>query len=259
MTDSAYKMRVRLATILCVILISSFVFGVALGKDEPARTKDAPLTNAHVIAMVKASLDESIIIAKIRSSPKNFDLSPEGLIELKQAGVSNKIMEAMMGGAPPSTEASPGQVPARGDFFLLKEGKLTEIPEHPGVQDVGIRSGKYVLKEKQASFRIPYSSGSLQFVSKIKIDPAGMQGGDLFKLGLLKKNSRYLAMKIILTSPGAGETFPEFKTQYDVSTNPDGTITITTKGPLQPGEYAFAIGAVMQASVRFFDFGIDPQ
>ena len=66
-------------------------------------------------------------------------------------------------------------------------------------------------------------------------------------------------MKIILTSPGAGETFPEFKTQYDVSTNPDGTITITTKGPLQPGEYAFAIGAVMEASVRFFGFGIDPQ
>lgn len=49
----------------------------------------APLNNADVIRMLQA------ILGSIRSSPVKFDLSPTGLAALRQAGVSEPILNAM--------------------------------------------------------------------------------------------------------------------------------------------------------------------
>jgi hypothetical protein len=244
----------RFSAIAVVTILAVFVFG-ALGICSAV----APLANDDVIKMVEAHLDESIIIAAINSSEKMFDLSPNGLIALQKAGVSPNVLKAMMG-VVAFPEVGAGQVPAKGDFFWVNEaGQLITIPKHPGIQDVGLLSGKYVIKGKQSSFRITFSEAPMKFISKIPIDSAGVQGGDLFKLGLLKKGNRYLAMKMVLTSPGAGAFLPEFKTAYEVTDNPDGTIAIVTKGPLPAGEYAFARGSVTDAGVAFYDFGIDPK
>jgi hypothetical protein len=53
------------------------------------------LTNADIIKMVKAQLSTNIIIATIDSANVNFDLSPTGLIGLKEGGVEDRIIEAM--------------------------------------------------------------------------------------------------------------------------------------------------------------------
>lgn len=53
------------------------------------------LTNADVIRMVDAKLPESVIIAKIRSSTCKFDMSTDALIKLKQAGVSDAVLQAI--------------------------------------------------------------------------------------------------------------------------------------------------------------------
>src|SRR5689334_19249127 len=53
------------------------------------------ITNDDVIKMVKAQLSPSIIITTIDSANFNFDLSPAGLISLKDAGVDDRIIEAM--------------------------------------------------------------------------------------------------------------------------------------------------------------------
>lgn len=53
------------------------------------------LTNAEVIRMVAAKLPESLIITKIRSSTCKFDTSTDALIRLKQAGVSDSVLQAM--------------------------------------------------------------------------------------------------------------------------------------------------------------------
>lgn len=46
--------------------------------------------------IVEAKLGEAFIIAKIKSSTCKFDTSTDALIELKQAGVSNDIIKAMV-------------------------------------------------------------------------------------------------------------------------------------------------------------------
>ena len=55
----------------------------------------ATLTNADIIKMVKAQLSPAVITATIDSSNLNFDLSPDGLIALKQAAVPDALIQMM--------------------------------------------------------------------------------------------------------------------------------------------------------------------
>ena len=54
------------------------------------------LKNQDVIKMVKAGLDDALIIAKIGSSKCQFDTSTDALIQLKQSGVSAAVLKAIV-------------------------------------------------------------------------------------------------------------------------------------------------------------------
>jgi hypothetical protein len=56
----------------------------------------SPLTNADVIKMVKSGLAETTIVAAIAANDTQFDLSSTGLQSLNQAGVSSKVIRAML-------------------------------------------------------------------------------------------------------------------------------------------------------------------
>jgi hypothetical protein len=53
------------------------------------------LTNDDVIKMVRAQLATGIIVTTIDSSSAKFDVSPAGLIALKDAGVPDSLVQAM--------------------------------------------------------------------------------------------------------------------------------------------------------------------
>jgi hypothetical protein len=72
---------------------------------------DKPLTNQDVISMVKSVLPDSVILGSIKTSATDFDISATGLIALKKAGVSTKIMEAMLD-AVDKKNAPPAPAPA---------------------------------------------------------------------------------------------------------------------------------------------------
>jgi hypothetical protein len=55
-----------------------------------------PLSNADVVAMLKAGLPENTIILSIQQSPGKFDIAPQSLILLKKQGVNAKIIDAML-------------------------------------------------------------------------------------------------------------------------------------------------------------------
>lgn len=54
------------------------------------------LTNQAVIAMKNAELSEELITAKVETEQAAFDLSTNGIIELKKAGFSDEIIQVMM-------------------------------------------------------------------------------------------------------------------------------------------------------------------
>jgi hypothetical protein len=63
---------------------------------KPAANAAPALTNAQVIKMAKAGVDEENIIATIHDATSvQFDLSPDGLVDLASNGVKGKIVAAM--------------------------------------------------------------------------------------------------------------------------------------------------------------------
>src|SRR5262245_108533 len=77
---------VLLSTLLVLLPWSSVAFAQA-----PAQA----LTNEDIVRMVRAQLSPNVIIATIDAAAPRFDLSPPGLIALKQAGVDDRVVEAM--------------------------------------------------------------------------------------------------------------------------------------------------------------------
>ena len=58
------------------------------------------LSNDDIIKMAKGDLSDDLIIALIARSPTAFDLSPDALVSVRQAGVSNAVIAAMLEAQP---------------------------------------------------------------------------------------------------------------------------------------------------------------
>ena len=92
------------------------------------------LNNDSIIKMVKAGLTDDAIVATINANPGAYDASPDGLIALKQAGVSNKVIDAIAAkssaSAPDSAQPSapPAPEPPAPPQFA---------PLPPGVDNIG--------------------------------------------------------------------------------------------------------------------------
>lgn len=72
---------------------------------DPAKRK--PVTNADVVGMIKANLSEKTILGAIQHGPAAFDTSPAALIELKQQGVSDEMLQAMLQAQSPTPRVPP--------------------------------------------------------------------------------------------------------------------------------------------------------
>ena len=54
------------------------------------------MNNDAIVKMLKAGLSDDVIVATINASSGAYDTSPNGLIALKQAGVSDKVIAAIV-------------------------------------------------------------------------------------------------------------------------------------------------------------------
>jgi hypothetical protein len=85
-----------------VLAVTPAVVGIqSVGdaKHEPSAPKveEAPFSNKDVLALTKANLGDSVVIAKIQQAPsEGLDVSADALISLKKNGVSQPIIEAMI-------------------------------------------------------------------------------------------------------------------------------------------------------------------
>jgi hypothetical protein len=86
------------------------------------------LNNDSVIKLVKAGLSDDLIVSTINGSPGNYDTSADGIIALKTAGASDKVLAAIVqkGTSPAPVAAAPAPVPAA----------TSALP--PGIDDVGV-------------------------------------------------------------------------------------------------------------------------
>lgn len=83
------------------------------------------LNNDSIVKMVKAGLSDDLIVTTINASPGTYDTSADGIIALKTAGVSDKIVAAVVAKASAPAAAPPPPAPV--------------APSRPaGIDDVGV-------------------------------------------------------------------------------------------------------------------------
>ncbi|MGH9759536.1 MAG: hypothetical protein ACREAC_01710, partial [Blastocatellia bacterium] len=100
-------------TRLALFAVMTLFLGACVGSALATQQSPAPLTNSDVIKMVKGGVPESAVVASIKSQPAKFDVSPEALIALHQAGVTQDELNAMIAavGVPAASESGPTAQP----------------------------------------------------------------------------------------------------------------------------------------------------
>src|SRR6266511_861646 len=166
-------------------VIPTLILVGILGLSLPGATSLAQevLTNDSVIQMVKAGLPEAIVIAKIKGTATKFDLKTDSLVSLKKAGVSDKVLEAMVAAgsvtaapttampAPPAPAVAAGALKNQDVIYQLVGDKYVEMFATSANLETNMaffqsksevvlegRKAQFRIKEKQPVFLSTYSS-----------------------------------------------------------------------------------------------------
>ncbi len=145
-------MRRSAGVLALVALIILLVSGVSAAE---------VLTNDAIVSMVKAGLGEDLIIGKVRTTEGKYDLSTDGILKLKGAGVSEPVIMAMLEVSAPPVSVQPRSAPATAKdvqdaVALYRQGKGVEaaaafdklLAEQPN--DDGLRIWKALSLLEQA-------------------------------------------------------------------------------------------------------------
>ena len=103
-------MRIALRIALrCLAVMLAFVavFGSAQSQKKPS------LTNQDIVRMVNDKFSDSTIVKAIEANHTAFDVSATALIALKDSGVSQTVIEAMLAASTPKGATAAGQAPAQ--------------------------------------------------------------------------------------------------------------------------------------------------
>lgn len=137
------------------------------------------LTNQDIVRLVKASLSDALISEFIRSTPVQFDLSPQATASLTGSGVSAVVVDAMRSaeaarGASAELSALAyvnelkGLIPFYKDQYTALEGKIrgwdAEIRRallEAGTRDAEIRALEAELRLKKSSDPLKFSKEML--------------------------------------------------------------------------------------------------
>jgi hypothetical protein len=252
-----------------VVLVLVLVTAVCLSLPGATSLAQEVLTNDSVVQMVKAGLPEAVVIAKIKSTATKFDLKTDSLVNLKKAGVSDKVLEAMVGAGSPTTSAMPappapavaaGALKNQDVIYQLVGDKYVEMFATSANLETNMaffqsksevvlegRKAQYRTAEKQPVFLSTYSSTDAPLVR--------LKPGDAH-------NDRNLKI-------GSGAFMPfggtqkmgvrnEDKIAISIERDPRGFYRVTPSAPLPPGEYGFILATGFGAgSGKIYDFGVD--
>lgn len=97
------------------------------------------LTNRDVLKMVEAKLAPEFIVEKIRTSPCDFDTSPEALQKLKDAGVPDSVLLVIVVTPNVAANAEPAQ--PRKVSVRIPEGTLVELETAYTIDSQLVRKG----------------------------------------------------------------------------------------------------------------------
>jgi hypothetical protein len=225
--------------------------------------------------MVKSGLSEEVIIGAIERGPRDFDLSPKKLVELKEKGVSDKIVLAMQNAGKPGAATSslpPGVLMPGFDSVavtLVDGDKRVPMPQVVGTQRT--RGGfvakiELVMNGPKSALRITNKTPAFE----VKL-PASFRAEDVVSLiqpKEPKKKERFVELAYAHMGgmqEGKNPTVETTSERVAGQESSGGEFTIyliRPTVPLKPGEYFVMVkkpgGHAMAMQDRaFYDFGVD--
>lgn len=272
----AFRSAFRTQVLFTSLLLAACLLASA-SATAPVSAQEV-MTNETVIQMVKAGFSESVILAKMRSSQTKFDTRTDALIELKKAGVPEKVMQAIVsGGAPPASSAPAASAPAasapamaapapqggrRGPIYHLAGGKQVELIGSSG--DIETSRAPFSGRKTElviAGNKAKYRTADRQPVFLTSADPADVV---LVKLDPGKNDRNLRISGSSYVGPYAGSVSQkgirsEDRIDFEAERDQRGLTRIRPRNPLAPGEFAFVFtrtsGTMPQGVL--YDFGVD--
>lgn len=126
-------------------LVSVFGLAAAAAAQTPSVTPDS-LANTDIVTLARAGFTEDFIVDLIQTSRNRFDTSVTGLSELAKAGITERLIRAVMSAARPGLEATA----PRGEDPAVP-------PTHPERTRVLKRSETAVALTNQTPYRRSFS------------------------------------------------------------------------------------------------------
>ncbi len=247
---------------------------LCIGAYTNVRAQGEVMTNDEVITLTRAGLSSSIIVGKIRSSKSDFDLSTDALIKLKQSGVSDDIVTAMLeaksgkstaSAAGPSMSGDPNDPMSKHGYgiYLYEdrggERKMTQLAPNVSAQN---RTGgmftsglTYGIGKVKIKSNLPGRSATLQikdtqpvFYFYLDITSGGMNTSSGVpstpnEFAMIRFNQRSDNREVTIGKANAfgakGGLSDEYVVQFNAQDMGNGVFKVTPSTPLQKGEYAF--------------------
>jgi hypothetical protein len=230
-----------------------------------------PLTNNDIVKMVKAGLPTEIILESIRNNKEEFDVSADGLIALKEAGIPDNIIQAMVARSGNSSP-QPSQPFSRdrGDSSTRAMRGVTlidgsnQIPMQQSMSSGMRSSGGMVPFGKVKSLKtFNGSHAQIRTTNQSPIFEAAIYSNAnpddaivLVKLAS-KSDRREISTGRARINFSAGfskdDIVPVTINEIpEKSTGAQKVFSVTPAKPLPKGEYALVI-----LSISYYDFGVD--
>src|ERR1039457_1156546 len=174
--------RLSLLTLLC--------FAISSGQE--------PLNNESILKMVKAGLSEDVIANLVKTQPARYAVTPDQLIELKAAGVPDKVVAAMVektarvGAVPSGAVGNVAQVQYRGPTGLVALQQPVVLSEKSKmhilrglVNPLGVSPTELLMVYKGAQAPLQIHERTPTFVVNMR----GVRPEDLFIARVEQKNN----------------------------------------------------------------------
>lgn len=250
-----------------------------------------PLTNADVVQMVKSGFDDATIIKTIQVNGGNFDVSVPALVDLKNNGVSQNVIDNMLSAAhqrnsaAPAAGASPASPAATASAVSGAEAARSDpnnplTPHDPGIYwyEKAGASPQLVRMSASANGQLKTSGG---FTSTITIGMSKSRTRMIFpgpaarlriatgepvfyvysdrpldyKLARLDQRDKERQLEIAEQGRSSSAIAVPERDLVPFATQPvgPGISKIVLQNPLPPGEYCFFQGV----PTTVYDFGVD--
>jgi len=202
-------MRFPHVLILCLTLLYASGSERAGAQQNSAPLPTHALTNQDVVRMTKASFGDATIVKMIETHSSSFELSVDALLRLKELGVSQAVIQAMLSTdaerKPAAAMSQPAPVPATPAAVSVKPAEAVQFLEEVGVYQalkgklvaiepeiVNWRTGGVIKNAVTLGLDKGHVNGTIagpHSKTAVATTPFGMAGSVVFYIRCLEGNS----------------------------------------------------------------------